>query len=177
MSYLINPFGSIRAPFQFFCFNFCMGFSGYKVLLANNLLFFQNLKKKKKTQDCVNFCKLCLLVFCGTDRPHSLHELYFALGFFVSLFSHVEQIPHPAWTLQACFLWWNILDFMLAWTCSNSFCLIKPAKSLHQADVWAYNICSIIITMVASSPKVQDFTYCKNLQRILVVVGGALTKA
>jgi hypothetical protein len=72
-----------------------MGFSGYKVLLGNNLSFFQNLKEKEK--DCVNFCKLCLLVFCGTDRPHSLHELYFALGFFfVSLFSHVEQIPHPA---------------------------------------------------------------------------------
>jgi len=33
----------------------------------------------------MNFCKLCLLVFCGTDGPHSLHELYFALGFFCFL--------------------------------------------------------------------------------------------
>jgi hypothetical protein len=48
MSYLIIPFGSIRPPFQFFLKNFCMGFSGYKVLLGNNLPFFQNFFKKEK---------------------------------------------------------------------------------------------------------------------------------
>jgi hypothetical protein len=81
---------------MFFCLISVWVFLAIKSSWATICPFSDFFLKNKKTQDCMNFFKVCRLVFCGTYKPHSLHELYFALGFFVSLFSHVEQLPHPA---------------------------------------------------------------------------------